>query len=142
MMKLNVSFLETDREKGAIALATMMVLSLVITIISLSIGGMAILRTTTSQTGSESTESFYLSESGNQDALLKIARDKTTTKGLGEVGINSYLEVGIENTGGGNQEKTISSNSSLKNQYNSLRLIIGLDDNGKITSYNWGKTTE
>jgi hypothetical protein len=141
-MKLNVSLFESEGEKGVIALATMMVLAGVVTIISLFIGGMALLRITTSQTALESMESFYLSESGNQDALLKIARDKTTTKNLGGVGIGDYLEVGIENTGSENQEKTVNSNSSLKNQYNKLRLIIGLDDDGKITSYNWGKITE
>lgn len=129
-------------KRGVIALSTMIVLAFVVMIIALFIGGIAILRITTSQISSESAESFYLSESGNQDALLKIARDKTTTAGLGGVGIDDNLEVGIENTGIENQEKTVSSDSSLKNQYNNLRLIIGLDDDGKITSYNWAQITE
>ena len=127
-------------QKGIIALPTMVALAFIVMVIALLMTGAAYIQSRISKINSQSIQSFYLSESGGENALLRVARNKTITQSSQSNGIDNSLKTDITNSGTLNSRKTIDVQSSWGNQYTGLQLIIDLDENGKITSYHWEKT--
>ena len=127
--------------KGFAELPTVIILSLII--LAIGIGLMVRVSTETEmrKTSLSSQESFYLSDSGVDDALLKITRNKLAEpKGVSAFSTSS-LRVGIsmEGTSTTVSTSTIFSLSKLKGEYKDIKTIIEVSEYGKIntTTASW-----
>ena len=129
------------KESGFAELPTVIILSLII--LAIGIGLMVRVSTETEmrKTSLSSQESFYLSDSGVDDALLKITRNKLAEpKGVSAFSTSS-LRVGIsmEGTSTTVSTSTIFSLSKLKGEYKDIKTIIEVSEYGKIntTTASW-----
>ena len=126
---------------GFAELPTVIVLSLIILAIGIGLMTRTSTETEMRKTSLFSQESFYLSDSGVDDALLKIARNKLAEpKGVSAFSTTS-LRVGIsmEGTSTTVSTSTIFSLSKLKGEYKDTKTIIEVSEYGKIntTTASW-----
>jgi len=131
----------SKNSRGVIEIPAIMIFALVIMTISLGLLGGRFIENIMSFTSVQSQKNFYLSESGTQDALLKITRNKNATSGGYTPPIitgNETLNVSISGTG----TKTITSSASDGTRYRDIQEIISVDGDGKVTFSNWQETAQ
>lgn len=128
-------------QKGIIDLSTIIIISLIILAIGLSLLSGGFLQNLIGVTSVKSQEAFYLSDSGTQDALIKVARNKNFT--------NTGYSPNITDSGetlnivvSGSDTKTIQSSSDIQNRNRNIQMNISLNSDGQITSYSWQETTQ
>ena len=131
----------SKNSRGVIEIPAIMIFALIITTIGLGLLGGRFIENIMSFTSVQSQKSFYLSESGIQDGLLKITRNKDAISGGYTPPIitgNETLDVSISGT----DTKTITSSASDGKRYRDIQETISVDEDGKVTFSNWQETAE
>ena len=131
----------SKNSRGVIEIPAIMIFALIITTIGLGLLGGRFIENIMSFTSVQSQKNFYLSESGIQDGLLKITRNKDATNGGYTPSIitgNETLNVSIS----GDSTKIITSSASDGKRYRDIETTVSVDENGKITFSNWQETAE
>jgi len=139
-MLKRIIFISKD-SRGFIELPVIMIFALIILTIGLGLLGGRFIENIMSFTSVQSQKNFYLSESGIQDALLKITRNKDATSGGYTPPIvtgDETLDVSISGT----DTKTITSSASDGKRYRDIETTISVDEDGKVTFSNWQETAE
>jgi len=139
-MLKKIIFVSKD-SRGFIELPVIMIFALIILTIGLGLLGGRFIENIMSFTSVQSQKNFYLSESGIQDGLLKVARDKDATSDSYTPPIitgNETLNVSIS----GDSTKTITSSASDGKRYRDIQETISVDEDGKVTFSNWQETAE
>lgn len=129
-------------EKGIIDLPTIMIFALVIIVVGLSLLGGGFIENLISNISANSQESFYLSDSGIQDGLIKITRNKDFTDESGYSPSITDSGEALNITVAGTTEKTIESSADIKNQNKKIKVIVDIDDDGKVTFSSWDEETD
>ena len=122
---------------GMAALPAILILTLVISVVGLALTGGILREKTMSVSSVESHQSFYLAESGTQDALLRIARNKNFTQGSSDDNITSVNELNVSVSETDSNTRTINSSSTVKGKQGHIKIIVNMNNYGQITSYQW-----
>jgi len=128
---------------GLATIPIIIILSLIILAIGASMMTSGFIESLMSKTLIETQESFYLSDSGIDDALLKIARDKDLGKdtpinwGLPTSGTNSSDII----VSGDATNRVIDSTGIISEKQRNLEAGVTLNDYGKITATTWEELT-
>ena len=125
-------------ESGLATLPTIIILSLVIVAIGTSMMTSGFIESLMSKAIIETQEAFYLADSGINDALLKIAQKKDTSKswGLPTSGISEISVSGDATT------RVIESTGIISGKRKKIKTTVTLDENGKITDTAWEEVTQ
>ena len=110
-------------------------------IIGLTLLGGGFLENLMSITSFQSQKSFYLSESGAQDALLKIARNKDITTGGSSPPITEGSDT-LNFTIFGTTIKTINSSANVGNKLRDIQETVSVSEDGLVIFDNWQETAE
>jgi len=131
-------------EKGIIDLPTIMIFALVIIVVGLSLLGGGFIENLISNISTNSQESFYLSDSGIQDGLIKITRNKNLGDETEYENNPNITESGeaLSITVSGTTDKTVESSADIKNQNKKIKVIVNIDDDGKVTFSSWDEQAE
>jgi len=134
----------SKNSRGVIEIPAIMIFALIITTIGLGLLGGRFIENIMSFTSVQSQKNFYLSESGIQDGLLKITRNKDATSGGYTPPIvtgDETLDVSISAISE-DSTKTITSSASDGKRYRDIQETILVDEDGKVTFSNWQETAE
>ena len=129
-------------ERGAVALLAVVGLSVAILVIVLGLMDSGFTENIITTSSFESQKSFYLSEPGTEDALIKIARNKDFASSSPSewnpaiTGSGENLDVSVS----GSSTKTIYSTSTIKDRYSNIKMEVSVDADGKITTSTWQET--
>ena len=127
--------------KGLATLPLIIILSLIILAIGTSMMASGFIESLMSKAAIEVQESFYLSDSGIDDALLKIARDKK----LGEDAPIIWHLLTSESTitvSGTTSTRVIDSKGIISGKHKNLKTDVNLNEYGQITVTDWEELTE
>lgn len=131
---------QIKKSKGLATIPTIIILSLVILAIGASMMTSGFIESLMSKTAIEVQESFYLSDSGIDDALLKIARDKN----LGVIPGNWSLPTLGSSTitvSGDATTRVINSLGIISEKQKNLKTNVTLNEYGQITATSWEEVT-
>jgi len=137
-----IKLFKFSEEKGIIALPTIIIFTLIVMVVALSLLGGGFISNIISNISFNSQKSFYLSDSGIQDGLIKVSRNK---KFIDEDGYSpSITESGetLNVTVSGTTEKTVESSADIKDENKKIKVIISVDEDGKVTFTSWDEESE
>lgn len=128
-------------EKGIVDLSLIIIFAAIILAIGITLLGGGFIENIMSLTSVKSQKIFYLSESGIQDGLIKVTRNKNVTSDGFSPPIteeDETLNVSISGT----DTKTITSSANDGKRYRDIQTTILVDEDGKVTFSNWQETAE
>lgn len=128
----NWKFIRTgfSSQSGVALLPIILVLFGLVAVVGVALASISISEFTISSTKDSSDEALIIAQSGLEDVLMKIARNKDFTStgySLSVSGGNATIVVS------GTSRKTISSAGALNNKSRKIQAIVDVDSNGKIT---------
>ena len=122
-------------ERGVALLPMILVLFGLVMVVGVAIAGISVSENTISSTKDASDEALAIAESGIQDALMKLARDKDfTSVGGYNLSVSGGTATIIVPSG---SSKDITSTGALNNKTRKIQLTVNADANGKITQTGW-----
>ncbi|HLC99578.1 MAG TPA: hypothetical protein VJC11_01295 [Patescibacteria group bacterium] len=125
-------------QRGVALLPVILVLFGLVAVVGIAIAAVSVSEGLISVTKDASDEAFVIAESGVQDALMKLARDKDFTSGGGYTLSVSGGTATITVTGSVPGTKTITSTGTLNSKSRRIQAAVTVDANGKITfGLNW-----
>src|SRR3989344_8944732 len=122
-------------QRGVALLPVILVLFGLVMVVGVAIAGISVSENTISSTKDASDEALAIAESGIQDALMKLARDKDfTSVGGYNLSVSGGTATIIVPSG---SSKDITSTGALNNKTRKIQLTVNADANGKITQSGW-----
>jgi len=121
--------------RGVALLPVILVLFGLVMVVGVAIAGISVSENTISSTKDASDEALAIAESGIQDALMKLARDKDfTSVGGYNLSVSGGTATIIVPSG---SSKDITSSGTLNSKTRKIQLTVNADANGKITQTGW-----
>ena len=121
-------------QRGVALLPMILVLFGLVMVVGVAIAGISVSENTISSTKDASDEALAIAESGIQDALMKLARDKDFTSAGYNLSVSGGTATIIVPSG---SSKDITSTGALNNKTRKIQLTVNADANGKITQSGW-----
>ena len=121
-------------ERGVALLPVILVLFGLVMVVGVAIAGISVSENTISSTKDASDEALAIAESGIQDALMKLARDKDFTSAGYNLSVSGGTATIIVPSG---SSKDITSSADLNGKKRKIQLTVNADANGKITQTGW-----
>src|SRR3990170_8345911 len=121
-------------QRGVALLPVILVLFGLVMVVGVAIAGISVSENTISSTKDASDEALAIAESGIQDALMKLARDKDFTSAGYNLSVSGGTATIIVPSG---SPKDITSSGTLNNKTRKIQLTVNADANGKITQSGW-----
>ena len=120
--------------RGVALLPVILVLFGLVMVVGVAIAGISVSENTISSTKDASDEALAIAESGIQDALMKLARDKDFTSAGYNLSVSGGTATIIVPSG---SSKDITSSGTLNSKTRKIQLTVNADANGKITQTGW-----
>jgi len=120
--------------RGVALLPVILVLFGLVMVVGVAIAGISVSENTISSTKDASDEALAIAESGIQDALMRLARDKDFTSAGYNLSVSGGTATIIVPSG---SSKDITSTGALNNKSRKIQLTVNADANGKITQTGW-----
>ena len=121
-------------ERGVALLPMILVLFGLVMVVGVAIAGISVSENTISSTKDASDEALAIAESGIQDALMRLARDKDFTSAGYNLSVSGGTATIIVPSG---SSKDITSSGTLNSKTRKIQLTVNADANGKITQTGW-----
>lgn len=136
MLKVESKKLKVSNQRGVALLPMILVLFGLVAVVGIAIAGISVSESTISSTKDASDEALVIAESGIQDALMKLSRDKAFTSAGG---YNLSVSGGTATivVPSGVFPKNITSSGTLNSKTRKIQLTVNADANGKITQSAW-----
>jgi len=121
-------------QRGVALLPMILVLFGLVAVVGVAIAGISVSENTISSTKDASDKALAIAESGIQDALMKLARDKDFTSAGYNLSVSGGTATIIVPSG---SSKDITSSGTLNSKTRKIQLTVNADANGKITQTGW-----
>ena len=130
-------------QKGIAALPSILIITLILLAVGLILTTTSVIESTISFAQRKSLESFYLTEAGLKDALMKITRNKnytgaddlTCSAGVCTLTFDDNKKAEITVTG--TDPKTVIVIGSVGNIKRKISNVVNVDTYGKVTHQSW-----
>src|SRR3989338_10719902 len=122
-------------QRGVALLPVILVLFGLVMVVGVAIAGISVSENTISSTKDASDEALAIAESGIQDALMKLVRDKDFTSAGYNLSVSGGTATIIVPSGA--FPKYITSSGTLNSKTRKIQLTVNADANGKITQTGW-----
>lgn len=136
MLKVKSKKLKVSNQRGVALLPMILVLFGLVAVVGIAIAGISVSESTISSTKDASDEALVIAESGIQDALMKLLRNKDfSTSPNYTLSVSGGTATIVVPTGV--FPKNITSSGTLNSKTRKIQLTVNADANGKITQSGW-----
>lgn len=127
-----------NSQSGVALLPVILVLFGLVAVVGIAIAAVSVSEGLISVTKDASDEAFVIAESGVQDALMKLARDKDFTSAGGyTLSVSGGTATIVVPSGA--FPKTVSSTGTLNSRTRKINVVVNDAGNGKIVQTSWSE---